>query len=100
MSGSAGTDQLIGNQTNKLLVQIVSLLSGVAIIPAPTAGALGTYAMAKATAACAFGATLPAADLTPSNAAGTHTGGTLAGTWMCLGFINASGDVALFVRTA
>jgi hypothetical protein len=92
---------------NQILAQVLvalqkidTELATVAIIPAPTAGALGTYVLAKSTAVVAFGGTVPATDLTPSNAAGTSTGGTLTGTWTCLGDIGTAGDVSLFVRSA
>lgn len=94
------TISTIGNQTNKLLVQIVSLLSGVAIIPAPTYGAVGTYVMAKATAAVAPGATIAGSSLIPSNAAGSTSGTALTGTWTAFCDISASGQVGLFVRSA
>jgi len=87
----------------QILVALQTLgteLSSVSVIPAPTAGALGTYVMAKSTAVVAFGASVPATDLTPSNAAGTSTGGALSGTWTCMGHIGAAGDVSLFVRSA
>lgn len=82
------------------LQKLTTELATVAVIPAPTPGALGTYVLAKSTAVVAFGATVPATDLTPSNAAGTSTGGTLAGTWTCFGHIGTAGDVSLFVRSA
>jgi hypothetical protein len=92
---------------NQILAQILVALqkidtdlTTVAIIPAPTAGALGTYILAKSTAVVAFGVSVPATDLTPSNAAGTSTGGTLSGTWTCMGHVGAAGDVSLFVRSA
>ena len=92
---------------NQILAQVLVALQKigtdldtVAIIPAPTPGALGTYVLAKSTTAAAFGATLPAADLTPSNASGTSAVGTLSGTWTCMGHINAAGDVSLFVRSS
>jgi hypothetical protein len=91
------------NQTNselKVLTALVSAIGNVSIIPAPTPGALGTYALARSSAAVAFGASVPGSDLTPSNAAGTSTGGALTGSWACVGTIGAAGDVSLFVRVA
>lgn len=95
------------NNQNKILAQISTtmaaintLLGTVAIIPAPTAGAVGSYAMAKASAVVGYGATVPGADLTPTNAAGGSAGAALTGTWQCMGEIGAAGDVALFVRAS
>lgn len=82
------------------LQKIATELATVAVIPAPTVGALGTYVLAKSTTVVAFGATLPATDLTPSNASGTSAVGTLSGTWTCMGHIGAAGDVSLFVRSS
>jgi hypothetical protein len=87
----------------QILVALQTLgteLAAVSVIPAPTPGALGTYVLAKSTTAVAFGATLSAADLTPSNASGTSAVGTLSGTWTCMGHIGAAGDVSLFVRSS
>jgi hypothetical protein len=85
------------NQVNKLLVQLVTSVGKLAS-PTPAAGSLGSYVLAKSSAIAAFGAILPGADLTPSNAAGTATGAALTGTWQCMGVIGAGGDVSLFAR--
>jgi hypothetical protein len=79
---------------------LIKALNAVAIIPAPSAGAVGSYVLAKSTTTVAYGATLPGSDLTPSNAGGTSTSGTLTGTWICVGDVGAVGDVTLFVRTS
>ncbi len=65
-----------------------------------TAGAVGTYCFAKASGAVGFGSTTSGGLLTKSNADGVG-GGTLSGTWRCMG--NATvGSVrsvtTLFVR--
>lgn len=90
----------IGTALVKAITALTAAINTVAIIPAPSAGAVGTYVMATCSAAVAFGAMVPATDLVPSNAAGTGTGGTLAGEWMCMGHITTAGNVSLFVRVS
>ena len=97
---SDNTFQNQTNTTNKILAQMLVALQSVAIIPAPTAGAIGSYVMAKSTATVAFGSTVSGSSLTPSNASGSSVGSALSGTWQCMGKIGSSGDVSLFVRTA
>jgi len=87
-------------QILKAVDTISTAIQTVSIIPAPTAGALGTYVLAKSSIAVGYGATVPGSDLLPSNAAGTSTSGTLTGTWTCMGNIGAAGDVSLFARSA
>jgi len=97
---SDNTFQNQTNTTNKILAQMLTTLQSVAVVPASTAGAVGSYAMAKSTATVAFGSTVSGSSLTPSNAAGSSVGSALTGTWRCMGTIGSSGDVSLFVRTA
>jgi hypothetical protein len=71
-----------------------------------TAGAVGTMALARSSVAAVFGATVAGSNLYPSNTLGEQytAGGTLSGTWRCLGYTvadnkNPTREVSLFVRT-
>lgn len=95
------------NSTNQLLGRILGAISSittaldtVAIIPAPTYGAVGTYLLAKCSAAVAAGATTAGSTLTPSDASGTATGASPAGVWMAMGATSAANQVSLFVRAS
>jgi hypothetical protein len=105
VSDSSFNNQM--NNANKLTAALINALNAitaaldtVAVIPAPTYGAVGSYVMAVCTTATAPGATVAGSALTPSNAAGTVTGSALTGTWRAFCDIGGSGQVGLFARVS
>ena len=104
------TDSSFNNQlnnSNKLTAAIVSAinalttaLNAVAVVPAPSYGAVGTYVFAKSSAAVSAGNTISGASLTPSDASGTASASSPAGTWRAMGAVSAAGQVSLFVRVS
>lgn len=75
------------------------------LIAQGAAGAVGTFGFLQAASGSSlnFGQTVSASLLTPSNGEGNPVGGSVAGTWRCLGFINAGGGgsrTTLFLRVA
>ena len=99
-SGSWGID-ITGNAATVTTIttsQVAAATAGV------TAGAVGTYMMARYNGASApidFAATVAGSDLTPSNATGNNVGSAQTGTWRCLGYVGtgtSSNLVTLFLR--
>jgi len=66
--------------------QVASATAGV------TAGAIGTYMMARYSGATTknFGDTAPGSELVPSNATGNNVGSPQTGTWRCMGYTISS----------
>jgi hypothetical protein len=93
-----------GTNGNVLTSNGTTWTSAAAPAPSTTAGAVGTYMMARyngASSLVGFGTTVSGADLTPSNASGNDVGSVQSGTWRCMGVTSVAPSqnlVSLWLR--
>ena len=93
-----------GTNGNVLTSNGTTWTSAAAPAPSTTAGAVGTYMMARyngASPLVGFGTTVSGADLTPSNASGNNVGAVQSGTWRCMGVTSVAPSqnlVSLWLR--
>ena len=110
--GAAGAPRIVNAAVTNATLGAEKFQSGVAerdwvmgFNVSAGAGGVGTYAFAKKTsmypAVKALGSTIAGSSLRPSSA-GSRTGGSLAGTWRCMGYADTDGagssDVTSWLR--